>query len=128
MKRTIHVACCMLAALAIPVLASAQAVHHSEATKKADLHVSQPLVVGTQTLTPGEYRYQCITVDGETFLIVTTEFGQEVARVPCTPETLAKKADMSDIRTTTRDGKTYRTAVRIKGELVMHRLVVSPAT
>src|SRR5512140_479777 len=49
MKRLITVAFGVFAALAIPVLASAQDVH-STMTKKADLRVTQPLVVGTQTL------------------------------------------------------------------------------
>ena len=122
MKRTLSVIIGVLAALAIPVLASAQPAH-SEMTKKADLHVTQPLVVGTQTLQAGEYQYHCVTLNGETFLVVTSDDGKEVARVPCTPEPLAKKAEMSDIRTITRDGQVYLTAVRIKGELVMHRLV-----
>ena len=125
MNRVITVALGLFAALAIPVLASAQPAH-SEATKKADLHLTQPLVVGTTTLEPGEYRYQCITVDGETFLVITSDNGKEAVRVPCTPEPLAKKAEASDIRTTTRDNKVYLTAVRIKGEMMMHRLVPTP--
>jgi hypothetical protein len=125
MKRMIGVACGMLAALAIPVLASAQVVH-SETSKKADMHLAQPLIVGTQTLKPGDYRYQCLTINGETFLVITSDSGEEVARVPCTPEHLAKKAELSEIRTTTRDGQLYLTAVRIQGELVAHRIVVNP--
>ena len=46
--------------------------------------------------------------------------------MPCQAEPLAKKAEISDIRTITRDGQVYLTAVRIKGELVMHRLVPAP--
>jgi hypothetical protein len=126
MKRLITVALGVFAALAIPVLASAQVAHSEMATKKADLHVTQPLIVGTQTLPAGEYRYQCITINGETFLVITSDEGKEVVRVPCTPEPLAKKAELSDIRTTTRDGQLYLTAVRIKGEMVMHRLVPTP--
>jgi hypothetical protein len=126
MKRTIVVMIGVLAALAIPVLAAAQPAH-SEMTKKAELHVTQPLVVGTQTVQVGDYHYYCVTVNGETFLVVTSDDGgKEVARVPCTPEQLAKKADMSDIRTITRNGQVYLTAVRIKGEIVMHRLVPTP--
>lgn len=125
MKRLIGVVFGMLAALAIPVMASAQVVH-SETSKKADLHLAATLIVGTQTLQPGDYRYQCLTMNGETVLVITSEDGEEVARVPCTPEQLAKKAEMSDIRTTTRDGKVYLTAVRIQGELVLHRIVSKP--
>lgn len=126
MKRIITVALGVFAALAITVQASAQ-VAHSDMTKKAELHLTQPLVVGTQTLSTGDYHYQCITIDGETFLVITSDDnGKEVARVPCTPQPLASKAEMSDIRTITRDGQNYLTAVRIKGELVMHRLVLNP--
>lgn len=126
MKRMIGVACGMLAALAIPVLASAQVVH-SETSRKADMHLAEPMIVGTQTLKPGDYQYQCLTINGETFLVITSDRGEEVARVPCTPEQLAKKAELSEIRSTTRDGKLYLTAVRIKGELVAHRIVVNPS-
>jgi hypothetical protein len=125
MKRIITLALGVVAALAIPVLASAQPAH-SEATRKADLHVVQPLVVGTETLKPGDYQYQCITVNGETFLVITTDNGKEVVRVPCTAEPLAKKAEASDIRTVTRDNTLYLTAVRIKGEMMMHRLAPLP--
>ena len=125
MKRMIGVACGMLAALAIPVLASAQVVH-PEMTKKADMHLTEPMIVGTQTLKPGDYQYQCLTVNGEHFLVITSEAGGEVARVPCTPEPLAKKAELSEIRTTTRDGKSYLTSVRVKGDTVSHRIVVKP--
>jgi hypothetical protein len=125
MKRVITLALSVFAALAIPVIASAQGIH-ADMTKKADLRVLQPLLVGTQTLEPGQYRYQCITISGETFLVITTDEGKEVARVPCTPEALAKKAELSEIRTITRNGQQILTAVSIKGELVMHRLVPAP--
>ena len=125
MKRTIVAMIGVLAALAIPVLAAAQPAHSEMTTKKADLTLSQPLIVGTTTVEPGEYRYHCVTINGETFLVVTSDRGNEVARVPCTPEPLAKKTELSDVRTTTRDGKTYLTAVRIKGEMVMHRIVMA---
>ena len=125
MKRTIGMMIGVLAALAIPALASAQPAH-SEMTKKADLILAQPIVVGTQTLKPGDYRYHCVTINGETFLVINSENGDEVVRVPCKAEPLAQKAEVSDIRTVTRDGKTYLTAVRIKGEIVLHR-VVEPA-
>lgn len=125
MKRMTSVACGILAALAIPVLASAQVVH-SETTKKANMHLTEPMIVGTQTLKPGDYQYQCFTISGETFLVITRENGEEVARVPCTPEPVAKKAETSEIRSMTRDGKIYLTTVRIKGETIAHRVVVSP--
>ncbi len=125
MKRMTSVACGILAALAIPVLASAQVVH-SETTKKANMHLTEPMIVGTQTLKPGDYQYQCVTINGETLLVITRENGEEVARVPCTPEQLAKKAETSEIRSMTRDGKIYLTAVRIKGETIAHRVVVNP--
>ncbi len=126
MKRMIGVACGMIAALAIPVLASAQVVH-SETSKKADMHLTEPMIVGTQTLKPGDYKYQCFTSNGEHFLVITSESGEEVARVPCTPEPLAKKAETSEIRSTKRDGKLYLTSVRIRGELIAHRVAINPS-
>jgi hypothetical protein len=125
MKRMTGVACGMLAALAFPVLASAQVVH-PETSKKADMHLTEPMIVGTQTLKPGEYRYQCITMNSETFLVITSDAGEEVARVPCTPEPLAQKAEISEIRSTTRNGKIYLTSVRVRGETVQHRVTINP--
>jgi hypothetical protein len=125
MKHVIGLALGVCAALAVPAMVSAQVIH-ADMARKADLQLTQPMVVGTQTLQPGEYRYQCITIGEETFLVITTDEGKEVARVPCKAEPLARKAEISDIRTITRDGRIYLTAVRIKGELVMHRLVPAP--
>lgn len=124
MKRTLVAVIGVLAALAIPVVAAAQPAHTKMTTKKADLTLAQPVIVGTTTLQPGEYHYRCVTINGETFLVVTSDRGDEVARVPCTPEPLAKKAELSEIRMTVRDGKTYVTAVRIQGEMVLHRVVL----
>ncbi|OFW16920.1 MAG: hypothetical protein A3F69_05385 [Acidobacteria bacterium RIFCSPLOWO2_12_FULL_66_10] len=126
MKRILIVTCGLLV-LALPALVSAQAVH-PEASAKADLHVSQPLVVGTETLKPGDYKFQCITQDGQHYLVVTTERGKEVAKVPCTPEELGKKAEGVEFRSRNRpDGAQVLTAVRIKGETIAHRVVMNPA-
>jgi hypothetical protein len=126
MKRMIGAACGVLAMMAVPVLASAQTVHAVN-SKKADLHLSEPMVVGTQTLEPGDYVFQCQTIDGKEYLVVKSNEGDEVARVPCTPETLDKKVAISEFRMASRDGKQYLTSVRIQGETIAHRVVTTSA-
>jgi hypothetical protein len=125
MKRAIVTACAFLAMLALPVLALAQGVH-AEKSGKTDLKVSRELIVGTTTLKPGEYRFQCIEIDGQHYLVVKSSDGDEVVRVPCEAEQLSAKIPISDFRSITRDGKQYLTAVRIKGEMVAHRVTPSP--
>ena len=105
--------------------AAAQTVHGN--SPKTDLHVSSPVVVGTQTLKPGDYKFQCIDVDGKHFLVVKDEDGNEVAKVPCEPQSLTAKVERSEFRSISRDGKLYVTAVHIKGESVAHRIVPNPA-
>jgi len=111
----------VLAVAALPSLAAAQG-GHSEKSKKTDLHVSEPVVVGTTTLQTGDYTFQCLEIDGKHYLVVKNNEGAEVSRVPCEPEQLTAKNDLSDFRSTVRDGKRYITAVRIKGEMVAHRV------
>ena len=126
MKRVLRVACSLLV-LAVPALISAQAVH-AEVSAKADLQLSQPLVVGTETLKPGTYKVQCIMKDGQHYLMVTAGRGEEVAKVPCTPEELSKKAETTEFRTRTRpDGTKVLTSVRIKGDTIGHTIVVNAA-
>src|SRR5690242_17290455 len=85
MKRLILVASIALVALALPLWAVAQPAHHAD-SPKATLYVSEVLTVGTTVLPAGEYRIQCRTINGKTFLvIVLTETGKEAARVPCQP-------------------------------------------
>ena len=125
MKRIISLACGALAMLAIPAFASAQATHPGN-SPKADFHLTESLVVGTTTLAAGDYKFQCKHIDGQEFLVVTSaDDGREVARVPCRPEELQKKVEMSDFRSISGPSGVHQlTAVRIKGEMVSHRLVL----
>jgi hypothetical protein len=126
MKRLLLVLLAFAALVALPRVAAAQT--HPEKSAKADLHLSQPMVVGTATLTPGDYRLQCQEIDGQHYLVVTSSDGEEVTRVPCTPETLTKKADTTEFRTfTLPDGSRQLTSLRIKGEMIAHR-VFTPVT
>jgi hypothetical protein len=122
MKRLMFIACASLAVLVFPLRAAAQHVHAD--SPKTTLTVTSTLVVGTTILQPGQYRFQCRTFDGRTFLIVTAINGKEIARVPCVKETLDAMVIESDYRSALReDGKRTMTSVRIKGELVAHRLL-----
>ena len=122
MKRLIF-ATCLLAALAFPLRAFSQ-VPHTADSRKADLHLSSSLVVGTTTLRAGDYLFQCRHIDGKDFLVVTSaENGKEVARVPCRAEALDSKASTTEFRSTkSADGTNTLTAVRIKGESIAHRI------
>jgi hypothetical protein len=117
------VACGVVAMLASPVFASAQDTHAGP-SKKADFHLSSPLVVGTSTLQPGDYRFQCLFIDGGHYMIVkSADDGKEVARVPCTPENLSVKNDMSEFRSISRaNGSRELSGVRFKGETISHRI------
>jgi hypothetical protein len=123
MKRLVLIACASLAVLVFPLRAVAQHAHAD--SPKTTLTVIKPLVVGQTTLPPGQYRFQCRTFEGRTFLIVTSvSSGKEIARVPCARETLDAAVTYSDYRSIPReDGKLTLTSVRIKGELVAHRVV-----
>ena len=82
-----------LTIVAFPNVAAAQADHHAN-SKKAEFHLSSPLKVGTTTLKVGDYKFQCLRIDGVDFLVVTfADDGKEVARVPCTPEELTNNKD-----------------------------------
>ena len=124
--RSIIVSCAVLATIALPARASAQAVHAGHGAK-GEIHLSQPLVVGTHTLKSGDYTIQCKTVNGQEYLVVTSvEDRAEVARVPCTPQTLQKKVAISEFRSVGRpDGSNVLTAVRIQGESIEHRIKAS---
>jgi hypothetical protein len=119
--RRLLAAACAVAAIAMPRVAAAQA-DHAEKSKKAELHVSREVIVGTKALTPGDYRFQCKMIDGKHYLVVETADGDTVTKVPCEPETLSKPIERSEFRSVTSDSKTYLTAVRIKGETVAHRV------
>jgi len=111
----------------IPARAIAQASHDDAyVSPKATINVAQALVVGTTTLKPGDYKFQCRTFDGKTFLVITdADTGKEIARVPCVRETLNAAVTDSQFRSLARaDGKRVLVSVRIKGESVAHNLVI----
>ena len=124
MKHFIVSLCAVTILVGLPHAAVAH--DHDGNSPKAEFHLSKALVVGTTTVEPGDYKFQCLFVDGTHVLVVTSVGdGREVARVPCTPEQVSGKIDMSDFRSITRpDGTVALTAVRIKGENIAHRLVL----
>ena len=83
--------------------------------------------MGTKTLESGDYYLQCRVIDGAHYLVATSVVGDvEAARVPCKPETLDKKVQESEFRTTRRtDGTQVLTSVRFKGETVAHTVAIS---
>jgi hypothetical protein len=126
MKRMLIATVGALALLAFPSVGSAQTERVAN-SKKADFHLSQALTIGTETLKPGDYRFQCIKINGEDLLVVTSEeTGREVARVPCKMEMLPAKTDVNELRTVSKaDGSSVLSAVRIKGETVAHRVLMN---
>jgi hypothetical protein len=125
----IAIACgVVLSVFSLPALVSAQGAHEYHAdSKKSEVHLSTSLLIGTATLQPGDYVFQCRIVDGKTYLVATSAVGEvEVGRVPCTPVALDKKVTESDFRTTRRaDGVNVLTSVRFKGETVVHTIVIA---
>ena len=123
MKRLVLVACASLAVLLLPLAAAAQPAHVD--SPKATMTLTQNMIVGTTVLQPGEYRFQCRTFDGKTFLVVSSvETGREITRVPCVREMLDAKVTDSELRSLINsDGMRTLTGVRIKGEMVSHRIV-----
>lgn len=114
--------CGVLAIVAVPALASAQPSHAN--SPKAEFQLTEPLVVGSETLQPGDYKFQCKKIGDAEFLVVTSaDDGREVARVPCKPEQLQKKTEISEFRSVPRpDGIHVLSSVRIKGETIAHRV------
>ena len=124
MTRIVIFVCAIVALVAVPTRASDQTIHPK--SPKAEFNTSYTLVVGSVTLKPGLYRFQCVTIDDSDFLIVTNDEGKEVARVPCRPEELSTKNEISDYRFTRRpDGSAELTGVRFRGETVIHRVVTN---
>jgi hypothetical protein len=122
MKRLVLAACVSLAVLLLPVAASAQPAHAD--SPKVTITLAQNVVLGTTTLRPGEYKFQCRMIDGKTFLVVTSSDGKEITRVACEQEILDAKVPESELRTLLRpNGTRTLTAVRLKGEKVSHRIV-----
>ena len=122
MKRFILAASALVAVLVFPVRTAAQPAHAD--SPKATLIVANELVVGTATLLPGEYRIQCKTIEGKTFLIVVaTETGKEVARVACVREAFDGKVPETTYGSTVGTRGRTLTWVRIKGETSQHKVV-----
>jgi len=124
MKRTVF-AIAAVFVLLVAVRAFGQPGHVD--SPKATVTVTQTLLVGPAILLPGDYKVQCRLIDGKTFLIVTSvETGKEVARAECERENLPEKVRETQVHVvTTGDGTQRLQSVRIKGELVAHRLLVS---
>jgi hypothetical protein len=121
MKRLVFVALSIFLLTGFAAPASAQMKHDGA---KASLQLFEAIVIGTTTLEPGEYRFQCRNIDGKDYLVVTSSNGKEVVRVPCKPENLEGKITQSDYRTVKRnDGTKALASVRIKGESVAHIVV-----
>ena len=109
--------------LAMPARAFAQPAHAD--SPKATVFITQTLLVGHAIVLPGEYKVQCRMFEGKTFLVVTvSDNGKEVVRVPCEREILNDKVTDTQLRVATAgDGTQTLQSVRIKGELVAHRLI-----
>ena len=126
MKRLMLVTFAALAVVLLPLRAAAQQPMHAD-SPKVTISVSEDLTVGTTVLKPGDYRFQCKTFDGKTFLIISSvETGKEITRVACVREMLDGKVTDSQYRAL-RDasGKRVLTHVRIKGETAEHKIVVN---
>lgn len=119
MTRILSIAFALAAFTAVPARAGDQPSH--AISPEADFHLSHELLVGTTTLTPGEYKFQCVMFGNKEFLVVTNDEGREVARVPCRPEELQAKVELSDFRyMRNQAGVATLTAVRIRGEKIAH--------
>jgi hypothetical protein len=124
MTRIVLFVCALTALLAVQARAADPPMHAN--SPKAEFSISYPLVVGDATLKPGTYRFQCVTIEGSDFLVVTNEDGKEVARVPCRPEELTAKTAVSEYRFTRRpDGTAELTGVRLRGEKIEHRIATN---
>jgi len=120
----IVLACAFVALASLPSRAADQAMQAK--SPKAEIKISSALVVGAETLKPGVYQFQCVTVGDTDFLVVTNDSGKEVARVPCRPEERPAKNEVSDYRYTRRpDGVAELTGVRFRGEKVIHQVVTN---
>lgn len=126
MKKLIAAAA-LVALFLLPARAFAQAPPHDHAvdSPKVLIVVTQPLVVGTSILQPGDYKFQCRTFGGRTFLVVTVaDTGKEIVRVPCVREMLDGAVTETQFNCIAReDGRRELTSIRIKGEAVAHRVV-----
>lgn len=123
MKNAILAIAAAVILVVMPARAFAQPAHGD--SPKAAVSIVQPLVVGSATILPGEYKVQCRLFEGKTFLVITSaDNGKEIVRVPCEREILGTKVTQTELRAATRpDGAKSLESVRIKGELVAHRVI-----
>jgi hypothetical protein len=122
MKRLIVITCAALALCGLARTASAQPGHTGD-SKRVDIRVAEPMLVGDTLVAPGDYRFQCRHIDGKDLLVVTTTNGKEIARVPCHPEALEGAVQLSEYRAMKRDdGQRVLKSVRLKGDTVAHVL------
>ena len=118
----------LVAASLLPARAIAQVTHdHPYNSPKAEITVNHKMVVGSVTLEPGDYKFQCRTFGDKTFLVVTSvETGKEVVRVPCVREVLTNAVTDSQTESLIRpDGQRVLVSVRIRGESFVHFLVMN---
>ncbi len=122
--RSLMFAVCAAAVLLLPVRAVAQTPAHAD-SPKVTITVATATLVGTTTLKPADYRFQCKHFDGKTFLVISeVGTGKEVTRVPCEEESLTQKSEFSELRSVVKtDGTRALQSVRIKGETIAHRIV-----
>jgi hypothetical protein len=122
--KSLMFAVCAVAVVFFPLRAAAQGPAHAD-SPKVTISVSNPTLVGTTVLKPGDYKFQCRHFDGKSFLVVTeAETGKEVVRVQCQEESLDQKIVDSELRSILRpDGKRVLRSVRIKGETIGHQIV-----
>jgi hypothetical protein len=120
--KTLILAMSAAAVLLFPLRAAAQATGHD--SPKVTISVTNPTLVGTTVLKEGDYRFQCKHIDGKTFLIVSVAgTGTELLRVPCEEQSLSSKTAASELHSVVRpDGTRVLQSVRIKGEMVAHRV------
>jgi len=120
MKRVIIAVCGF--ALFLPAVASAQVSHGD--SRKVTMYISDAFTAGATTVKPGEYKFQCKLIDGQHYLVITSaEDNKEIARVPCTPETLKAPAETNQFLSRKSGSGVVLTAVRFKGEAIAHRVV-----
>ena len=76
---------------------AAQAVGHDKEKKASDeISISQPMMIGGQTLAPGKYRVACNETE-VTFTRVSDN--EKVLTLPCKGKELAKKSENTEIHT-----------------------------
>ena len=121
--RSLILALCTALVVLLPFRAVAQEPAHVADSPRVTITVDNPTLVGDTMLKPGQYKFQCRHFDGKSFLVVIAENNKEVARVPCTQESLSQKIENSELRAIIRaDGLRSLQSVRIKGETVAHRI------